>query len=571
MIVVSFFDGMSCGQQALKELNIPVTEYHAFEIDPYAITVTMKNHPNTIQHGDVTRWRDADIDWSRVDLILAGSPCQGFSLAGKQLAFDDPRSKLFFVWEELVNWMKFVRGDRTVFFLENVKMKKEHLEVINRHMGVEPVFINSALVCAQNRQRYYWSNRHITVPEDRGIYLKDILETDPQNITWMSDKFVNRQKGRKCLVDDFNVKASSLSAMEYVKNGRQGDYIQWVDRDKARALTTSCGKSNNPEQYTTGRKGNLVFSASMVGRKINPKTGKRDDYCDELVTEQYLEVSDSGKSRCLSTVAKDTLISDMEPGRYKCADGVRYRKLTPIECERLQGLPDNYTEVIENHSYSLYNYKETGNKKEIYLCDVKSMAAKEKQTQKSMVTYALCTTSDSLGTELLSYQKLKAIKMQSVNIAIEKLEKKEVAPGECVIDITKTGSDMVTLYTQIKLGISLGREVTKNALVVRTSTGKLLRIVSEESYPEMRLFTILIVIKLIIQLKICTYVTDKANIHYCINSLRESLGNLLSVDLLSLKMETTKQTVSNTQRYKMLGNGWQLDTIKHCFTDMFEL
>ena len=109
--------------------------------------------------------------------------------------------------------------------LENVKMKKEHLDVISEKLGVKPVFINSNLVSAQNRQRYYWCNWVVSQPEDKGIMLKDIVEANPKNITRMSNVFVDRQRGRKCLVDNFDRKASSLGAMEYVKNGRQGDYL----------------------------------------------------------------------------------------------------------------------------------------------------------------------------------------------------------------------------------------------------------------------------------------------------------------------------------------------------------
>jgi hypothetical protein len=238
-------------------------------------------------------------------------------------------------------------------------------------------------------------------------------------------------------------------------------------------------------------------------------------------------------------------------------------QLTPLECERLQTFPDNWTAAIEKHSYSLYNHKETDKKEDLYLCDVKLMGVKGKQEQKSKVTYALCTTSDLLGMDLLSYQRLISIKTQSVNMVIEKLEKKELEPEGCVVDMTKPGLDMETLYMQIKSSLNLGQEGTKNALMVKTSTGKLLRIISVESCQEMRLFTILIAIKLITQLRICMYVKDRANIHYCIDSLKESQENLLSVALSSLRMETTEQAISNTQRYKALGNAWTVDVIVH--------
>lgn len=170
MRVLSLFDGMACGLLALKRAGIPVTEYHAFEIDKHAIQVAKANHPEIIHHGEITFMTDFT-QFKGFDLLIGGSPCQGFSFAGKQLNFSDPRSQLFF---------EFVRAKREAkpkyFMLENVKMKKEHLAVISEHLGAEPVFINSALVSAQNRQRYYWANWDINQPEDKGIALNDILD-----------------------------------------------------------------------------------------------------------------------------------------------------------------------------------------------------------------------------------------------------------------------------------------------------------------------------------------------------------------------------------------------------------
>lgn len=176
MNVLSLFDGMSCGQIALNRIGIKPNKYYASELDKYAITVTQANYPDTIQVGDVTNWRDWGIDWASIDLLIGGSPCQGFSFAGKQLAFDDPRSKLFFVYVDILNHIRSVNPG-IKFMLENVKMKKEYLGVISEHLGVQPVFINSALLSAQNRQRYYWANWAFGQPEDKGILLADIIES----------------------------------------------------------------------------------------------------------------------------------------------------------------------------------------------------------------------------------------------------------------------------------------------------------------------------------------------------------------------------------------------------------
>ena len=170
MNILSLFDGMSCGRLALDRLGIKVDKYYASEIDKYAIQVASANYPDTIQIGDVCDVKGED--YPNIDLILAGSPCQGFSFAGKQLAFDDPRSALFF---EFVRVLKEVNPK--YFLLENVKMKKEFLDIISDQVGVEPILINSSLLSAQNRQRYYWTNiPGVEQPEDRGLVLKDILE-----------------------------------------------------------------------------------------------------------------------------------------------------------------------------------------------------------------------------------------------------------------------------------------------------------------------------------------------------------------------------------------------------------
>jgi len=180
MKVLSLFDGMSCGRIALDQMGIKVDTYYASEIDKYAMEVSKANYPDTIYVGDVCNLDPKD--YMDVDLILAGSPCQGFSMAGKQLAFDDPRSALFF---EFIRLLKEIKPK--YFLLENVRMKKEYLQVISEQVsacypeipfGIEPTMICSSLVSAQSRKRYYWTNiPNVTQPEQRGIVLRDILET----------------------------------------------------------------------------------------------------------------------------------------------------------------------------------------------------------------------------------------------------------------------------------------------------------------------------------------------------------------------------------------------------------
>ncbi len=203
MKVLSLFDGMSCGRIALDRLGIPVEKYYASEIDKYAIQVSQANYPDIIQVGDIC---DLDPkDYMDVDLMLAGSPCQGFSFAGKQLAFDDPRSALFF---EFIRLLKKIKPK--YFLLENVRMKKEFLQIISEQVsdcypeipfGIEPIFINSSLLSAQSRQRYYWTNiPNIQQPEDRGIVLRDILETEVDDNL---DKMTSKEGKAHCLTASY--------------------------------------------------------------------------------------------------------------------------------------------------------------------------------------------------------------------------------------------------------------------------------------------------------------------------------------------------------------------------------
>jgi len=173
--VLSLFDGMSCGMIALERAGIKVDKYYSSEIDKYTIKVSRDNYPKIIRLGDVLKWKEWGIDWSTIDLIIGGSPCQGFSFIGGQQAFDDPRGALFYKFVEIVNWASRFNF-KGQFLLENNRMKQEHLDVITEHLCVLPTLINSSLVSAQDRKRYYWTNWDFKAPEDKGIVLQDILE-----------------------------------------------------------------------------------------------------------------------------------------------------------------------------------------------------------------------------------------------------------------------------------------------------------------------------------------------------------------------------------------------------------
>lgn len=281
MNVLSLFDGISCGQEALKKLEIKVENYFASEIDGNAIKVTQHNFPNTIQLGDVTLLKEKELEkLPKIDLLIGGSPCQGFSFAGKGLNFEDKRSKLFFDFVRILDLIK-----PTYFFLENVVMKQEYQNIISNMLGVEPIEINSNLVSAQNRRRLYWTNLPIGNKED----------------------FIKK------------IKDKNISLKEVI------DY----------SIPLRNGKGECFANLNIGR---------ITGRKFNER-GVRDDYNKNLKITQTLEVRrENLKSNCLTTVDKDNVLTPLSSGRYIDVynKNLPFRYLSLKEYCKLQTLPENY-------------------------------------------------------------------------------------------------------------------------------------------------------------------------------------------------------------------------------------
>jgi site-specific DNA-cytosine methylase len=190
--VMSLFNGMSFGMMALETLGVEVGNYYSSEIDKYANQATKALYPEIIQMGDVTKWREWDIDWSSIDLIIGGSPCQGFSVAGKKLNLNDHRSKLFFVYKEILDHVSDV-NHKVKFMLENVKIRKDIKAIIDETMGTNGRLIDSGLVSPQDRERFYWSNIDFMAPSGKRLFIKDIIRDDNLvNIT----KNINGAEGR---------------------------------------------------------------------------------------------------------------------------------------------------------------------------------------------------------------------------------------------------------------------------------------------------------------------------------------------------------------------------------------
>jgi len=250
IIVLSLFDGMSCGQIAFERAGIKVKKYYVSEIDKYAIAVTQANYPNTIQLGSITEWKSWKIE--KPDIIIGGSPCQGFSFAGKGLNFNDGRSKLFFTFVDILKHYK-----PKYFLLENVKMKKEYQDVITELLGVEPILIDSALITAGRRERLYWTNiPNIEQPKDKGIVLNDILESEVDKKYYLSEKRINLifngiKYGVTNKICDRNGKAFTLSASMGMGGGYEpkveanGTYRKVTPKECERLQTV-------PDDYTLG-------------------------------------------------------------------------------------------------------------------------------------------------------------------------------------------------------------------------------------------------------------------------------------------------------------------------------
>jgi DNA-cytosine methyltransferase len=305
MIVLSLFDGISCGQIALERAGIKVDKYYASEIDKYAIKVTQHNFPNTIQLGDVRNVDGKSL--GEIDLLIGGSPCTGFSFAGKQLNFNDPQSILFFEYVRILNEVK-----PKYFFLENVKMKQEYQDVITQYLGVEPVFINSSDFSAQDRKRLYWTNIPISSEYEKNtLNTEDILEDE------VDEKYIiNPNRAVKILENE-----EAKRKIGFIGSDSQANRIYSI-HDKSVCL---CGESGGLGAKT----GLYALPCLTPGRVEKRQNGRRFK---------------PPESKFYTLTTQD--IHGVLTNNF-------IRKLTPIECERLQTVPDNYTFGSDNQRYKM--------------------------------------------------------------------------------------------------------------------------------------------------------------------------------------------------------------------------
>lgn len=392
--VLSLFDGISCGQVALERAGIPVEVYYASEIDKYAIQVTQKNYPNTIQLGDIN-----NIDFTqfigKIDLIMGGSPCQDLSIAGKRKGLSGERSGLFYKFVEAIEVIK-----PKYFLLENnYGMPQEAYEEMSKLMSCYPIMINSALVSAQTRKRFYWTNIGpqslnlfgfptvaMEQPEDKGIMLKDVLESglpyQEKSYCLTSTEYKgstlkdNLEKKRRTQVAEplkipentkqgyaeispgecmdlthINSKTRRGRAMKEKSNclQTQSDFYQYIKpcalRNRGNGKQPEFNNTNKANALISVQTDSMVLEPIRIGH-IGNSTGQANRVYSVENKSVTLKANGGGGG------AKTGLYKiDLPDGQHLI------RKLTPLECERLQTLPDNYTEGVSNTQ----RYKAIGN------------------------------------------------------------------------------------------------------------------------------------------------------------------------------------------------------------------
>ncbi len=313
--VLSLFNGMNTGRQALENRGIKVKKYYSSEIKPYAIELTQYHFPDTIQLGDILNWRSWDIDWGKIDLILSGSPCQDLSNAGKKAGINGKKSSLFFVFIDILNYIKLLNPN-VQFLQENVgSASKKDVGIMSRELGVYPARFNSSLVTAQLRDRYYWTNirtkqtifdvvTDIPEPKDRGILLKSII----------TDGFTELNKAT-CLMEGHS------------RPNKSSEYLKILNRHNKGFLT-------------------VVFKDEKTYLRVKEATKK--GYVD--VSEgDSIDLSYPKSKTRRGRLMKDKSNCLLRKNEYYVFEKNSLRVFNKIEMCRLQGFPDDYCDILDRN------------------------------------------------------------------------------------------------------------------------------------------------------------------------------------------------------------------------------
>ena len=536
MKVLSLFDGMSCGRIALDQLGIPVETYYASEIDKYAIQVSQANYPDIIQVGDIC---DLDPnDFMDVDLMLAGSPCQGFSFAGKQLAFDDPRSALFF---EFIRLLKAIKPK--YFLLENVRMKKEFLQVISEQVsecypeipfGIEPIFINSSLVSAQSRQRYYWTNiPGIKQPEERGIVLRDILETEtdeqPVKNTERNQRHYRDEDEKSLCMTATMYKGAGNNGMTLVPNKpiKVGMNVEQVKIRKHEVDIVGL------QQCILSHYAKCGMSKREIAVQLNDKHSTVEHYFRNLGSDYFAIPSDEHWPQLKEILNIKTDKYDKSIMEFEYRDGV------------FESTQRVYSEEGKSPTLTASNKEQM-------------IETKPKQVG---------TAVDINGHDILKRVYSPNGKSPTVTACSGGNNEPKVVTGGAIRgraydkDGNRMDKDGVSVANKTTQMLELRKDNKSNAI---TTVGKD-SVVVEKSHP----------------LKANYYKSSRANFENDTSKggkfsatgvQQEDLTWRKLTPLECERLQTVPDNytnhVSNTQRYKMLGNGWTVEVIKHIFNNV---
>lgn len=630
--VLSLFDGMSCGQIALRDLGFPVEKYYASEIDKFAIQQTQLNFPDTVQLGDV---RNIDVDKlcdevGEFDLLLAGSPCQSFSFAGKRVGMKtkenmeiltlgqyldlkeadfefEGQSYLFWEFMRVLTVLRR-RNPNIMFLLENVEMGKKWETVLSEAVGIRGVHINSALVSAQNRRRIYWTNirvreeglfgykyTDIPQPADRGILLRDILEKEVDEKYYLKDEVVRNllthKERNKNAGNGFGaVFHKEDSKMGAVKVGGSGmDDLVLTNNHLQKNLTDVDGKANS--FLATSHKGAWANGMSLVRTPIqlneSTESGGKQPYQQNRVYD-------------VNGLAP-AVMANLSCGSYAIYENMRIRRITPTECARLQTIPEWYKwECVKkyidinlcelNVELTAAKYILQTKRPDYVICtilgsseQVQLMKDQKLINQKNaqwtvaidnvphISDYASCTIKGLRGMEQQTLSNF-SLNMKRYVLYVEKLSTEEMEVqkdyAQNIIAVLK--------FTEIQVRLIKG---TKNEKIILEFVDicqrkeecqrieRFMKITLAENCKDMNVFIISILIKQIIGLRTCIFSNLKMSTKKLMLSFQLSPLNLSSVALLNLRMGIIEST-SETRQYMMLGNGWTVEVIKHILSFM---
>lgn len=593
MKILSLFNGISGLHCAFDRAGIKVDTCYYSEIDKYANKVTEKHYPNDIALGDVTKWKEWNIDWSSIDFVSAGFPCQAWSVAGNQLGDKDERGALFWTTLDVIaNVLK--HNPDAKFLMENVKMKKDFEQYITHHtekaLGyVEKTLINSALVSAQNRNRYYWTNFKVTQPEDKGILLRDIVEYNIQDKYFYSERairYLDRNKiNKRFLMFRDNEKSVCITA----NFQKSLPYNVYVDREKSQTILSTIYKENAKSMVKRNKFGLLVGS-------IQNESATKENKAYSLTASYGGAVAWNSCQKKQRTMVPVGESKEEHPNIY---NGVLYRKLTPLECERLQTLPEIKKSAIiefsEKHGKIewLLEHQRTNVSVGAKYRKLQSNALNVEEKELSQFASAAmsCLSISQADREMPAQKNVHIILGEGqlqinyqgkplLNVSVAELLKKQVHPA-LEVDIAQEIAGINSILEKIlhngkeELPVNLKSSTHQengNSNAKRYGQEIGLDVKDAKLNAAQDLMDTYTILDHGQNLK--TLDLNLQTLFYSVSSVIDlfTLEKIQKGSLLKISIEYScgfTSILSNTQRYKSIGNGWTIDVIAHILKCVF--